>query len=56
MNRRSPLAQFTTFVLVLIAINAVLAIFGSPLRISIIGSLVLTIVVGAIMGSTNRRR
>lgn len=56
MNPRSPVAQLATFVLVLVAINVVLAVFGSPLRISIIGSIVLTIVVGAVMGATNKRR
>ena len=55
MNRRSPLANFLVFILVLVGINVVLAIFGSPMRISIIGSIVLTIVVGGIMAAMNRR-
>lgn len=48
--------QFLIFILVLVGINVVLALFGSPLRISIIGSIVLTLIVGGIMGATNRRR
>ena len=55
MNRRSPLAQFAVFILILIVINIVLAIVGSPMRISIIGSVVLSIVVGGIMAAMNRR-
>ena len=55
MNRRSPLAQFGLFVLILVAINAVLAVTGSPMRISIIGSIVLSLVVGGIMTAANRR-
>lgn len=53
MNPR--LSQFVIFIGVLIAINVVLALFGSPMRISIIGSIVLTVVVGGIMGATARR-
>ena len=55
MNRRSPLAQFAVFVGILILINIVLALFGSGLRISIIGSIVLTLIVGVAMGAANRR-
>jgi hypothetical protein len=55
MNRRSPLAQFAVFILILIVINIVLAIVGSPMRISIIGSIVLSIVVGGVMTAMNRR-
>ena len=47
--------QFLIFILVLVGINVVLALFGSPLRISIIGSIVLTLIVGGIMGATSRR-
>jgi hypothetical protein len=47
--------QFLTFLLVLIAINVVLYLVGSPLRISIIGSIVLSVVVGGIMAATNRK-
>jgi hypothetical protein len=54
MNRQSRFAQFAGFILVLVVINVVLAIAGSGLRISIIGSVVLTVVVGAVMGVTNR--
>ena len=52
--QRNRLAQFGIFVLVLILINVVLAIFGSGLRISIVGSIVLTVVVGGAMSLTNR--
>ncbi len=52
--QRNRLAQFGIFVLVLILINVVLAIFGSGLRISIIGSIVLTFIVGGAMSLTNR--
>ena len=52
--QRNRLAQFGIFVLVLILINVVLAIFGSGLRISIIGSIVLTFFVGGAMSLTNR--
>ena len=55
MNRRSPLAQFAVFILILVVINIVLAIVGSPMRISIIGSVALSIVVGGIMAAMNRR-
>ena len=47
--------QFLIFILVLVGINVVLALFGSPLRISIIGSIVLSLIVGGIMGATSRR-
>jgi hypothetical protein len=55
VNRRSPFLQFLIFVGVLILINVVLALIGSPLRISIIGSIVLSVIVGGIMAMTNRR-
>ena len=48
--------QFLVFLLVLVGINVVLWLIGSPLRISIIGSIVLTLVVGGVMAMTNRRR
>lgn len=54
MNSRSPLAQLAVFVLVLVALNVVLQLFGVQLRINIIGSIVLTIVVGGIMQLTRR--
>lgn len=47
--------QFLIFVLVLIGINVVLWAIGSPMRISIIGSIVLSFIVGGIMAATNRR-
>ena len=40
----------------LVGIDVVLVLFGSPLRISIVGSIVLTLMVGGIMGATSRRR
>jgi len=54
MNSRSPLAQLAVFVLVLVVLNVVLQLFGVQLRINIIGSIVLTIVVGGIMQLTRR--
>jgi hypothetical protein len=56
MNTRSPIAQMVVFILVLIAINVVAQILGLQIRISIIGSIVLTLVVGGIMAMTNRQR
>jgi len=47
--------QLLVFVLVLVGINVVLGLFGSPLRISIIGSIVLSLIVGGILAATNRR-
>ena len=47
--------QFLVFVLVLIGINLVLWAVGSPLRISIIGSIVLSLIVGGILSATSRR-
>lgn len=55
MTTRSPLVRFLSFVLVLILVNVVLWVLGSPMRISIIGSIVLSIVVGGVMGAVNRR-
>ena len=55
VNRRSPLAQFAVFIGILILINVVLAVMGSPMRISIIGSIVLSLVVGGAMTAMNRR-
>lgn len=54
MNTRSPFAQLIVFVLVLIAINAVAQVLGLNIRISIIGSIVLTLVVGGVMGLSRR--
>lgn len=53
MNSR--LGQFVVFILVLIAINVVAQLLGLQVRISIIGSIVLTVVVGGIMAMTNRQ-
>jgi putative effector of murein hydrolase LrgA (UPF0299 family) len=54
MNARSPIAQLVVFVLVLIAINVVAQVLGLNIRISIIGSIVLTLIVGGVMGLTRR--
>ena len=54
MNRRSPLAQLVVFVLVLIVLNVVLRLFGVQVQINIIGSIVLTVLVGGIMRVANR--
>lgn len=56
MNRRSPWVQFASFVLILVLINVMLAVVGSSSRISIIGSVVLSVVVGGAMGAINRPR
>ena len=50
------MVQFVSFVLGLVIINLVLWVVGSPMRISIIGSIVLTIVVGGVMGAVSRSR
>jgi len=54
MNARSPVAQLVVFVLVLIAINVVAQVLGLNIRISIIGSIVLTLIVGGVMALTRR--
>ena len=47
--------RFLVFIAVLIGINIVLAFIGSPMRISIIGSIILSVIVGAIMRASARR-
>ncbi len=54
-NARSPLGQLLVFVLVLIALNVVAQLLGLQVRISIIGSIVLTLIVGGVMAVANRR-
>jgi len=54
-NARSPLGQLLVFVLVLIALNVVAQLLGLQVRISIVGSIVLTLVVGGVMTVANRR-
>ena len=54
MNKRGPIAQLIVFVLALIAINVVAQVVGLNIRISIIGSIVLTLIVGGVMGMTRR--
>ena len=56
MNARSPFGQLVIFVLVLIALNVVAQLLGLQVRISIIGSIVLTLVVGGVMAVANRKR
>lgn len=53
-SRRGPLAALGVFVLVLIGLNVLFAVLGWQLRISIIGSIVLTLIVGGIMTAANR--
>ncbi len=55
MNTRSPFGQLVVFVLVLIAINVVAQLLGLNFRVSIIGSIVLTLILGVVMGATRRR-
>lgn len=55
MNARSSFAQLIVFVLVLVALNVVAQLLGFQMRINIIGSIVLTVVVGGIMALTRRR-
>jgi putative effector of murein hydrolase LrgA (UPF0299 family) len=54
MNARSPIARLVVFVLVLMAINVVAQVLGLNIRISIIGSIVLTLIVGGVMALTRR--
>jgi putative effector of murein hydrolase LrgA (UPF0299 family) len=54
MNARSPIAQLVVFVLVLVAINVLAQVLGLNIRISIIGSIVLTLIVGGVMALTRR--
>lgn len=54
-NARSPLGQLLVFVLVLIALNVVAQLLGLQIRISIIGSIVLTLIVGGVMAVANRQ-
>lgn len=56
MNSRSQFGQLVVFVLVLIVLNVVAQLLGLRVRISIIGSILLTIVVGGVMALANRKR
>ncbi len=49
MDRRGPLAQLLVFVAVLVGINLIAYIFNLNFRVSIIGSIVASIAVTAIM-------
>jgi len=55
MNARSPLGQLLVFILALVLINVVAQLLGLNFRVSIIGSVVLTLVFGLIMGASRRR-
>ncbi len=55
MNTRSPLGQLVVFVLALIAINVVAQLLGLNFRISIIGSIVLTLILVVVMGASRSR-
>jgi len=55
MNTRSPVGQLVAFVLALIVINVVAQLLGLNFRVSIIGSLVLTVVLGGIMALGRKR-
>lgn len=52
--RRSPWATLAVIALALIGLNAVLRILGVQIRISVIGSIVLSLIVGAIVAGTRR--
>jgi len=54
MNARSPFARLLIFILVLILLNVGAQLLGLQIRISIIGSIVLTLIVGGIMAMANR--
>ena len=54
MNSR--FGQLLVFVVVLIVINVVAQLLGLQVRISIIGSIVLTLIVGGVMAISNRGR
>jgi hypothetical protein len=56
MNAGSPFGRLVVFVLVLIVLNVIAQLLGLQVRFSIIGSIVLTLVVGGIMGLANRNR
>jgi hypothetical protein len=55
MNPRGRAGQLIVFIVVLIALNVVAQLLGLQVRISIIGSIVLTLVVGGIMALANRQ-
>jgi hypothetical protein len=56
MNTGGRAGQLIVFVVVLIALNVVAQLLGLQVRISIIGSIVLTLAVGGIMALMNRQR
>ena len=55
MNQRSTFGQLAVFVVVLIVLNVVFRLLGLRIQFSIIGSVVLTLVVGVVMAATSRR-
>ncbi len=56
MNSQSRFGQLVVFVLVLIVLNVAAQLLGLQVRISIIGSIVLTLIVGGVMAITSRQR
>jgi len=55
MNGRSRVGQLVSFVIAIIVVNVVASLLGLQLRISIIGSILLTLVLGGVMAMTNRQ-
>ena len=56
MNAQSPFGRLVVFVLVLVVLNVIAQVLGLQVRISIIGSIVLTLVFGGAMAMANRQR
>jgi hypothetical protein len=54
MNRNSRVGQLVVFVIVLILLNVVFRVLGLRLQFSIIGSVVLTLVMGGAMSLAGR--
>ncbi|MFW2382892.1 MAG: hypothetical protein ACN4GZ_14140 [Acidimicrobiales bacterium] len=54
MNRNSRAGQLVVFVIALILLNVIFQLFGLQVRFSIIGSVVLTLVVGGVMTLLSR--
>ncbi len=55
MNSSSRVGQLVVFVVVLILLNVVFRVLGLRIQFSIIGSVVLTLVLGGAMALTGRR-
>ena len=54
--RRNPILSLLVFVAILVAINVVARFAGWEFRVSIIGSILLTVVLSAVLSLFNRRR